>query len=167
MWSALDTSGLAQWIQISSWSYPTLLSIHGLGMSVVVGLTMVVALRILGFPRGVPLGAYKQTLPYFVVAFFFNFISGAMLFVADATSLAMNPSFQIKIVAIVVGLLVVWRMYAGAVAPAARLEYGREGAGVSSFTLPRDAKPLAVISLLIWSVSVIVSGRLVAYLSAF
>src|SRR5688500_15359054 len=124
MWSALDQSGFAQAIQISTWAYPALLSIHGLGMAVVVGITMVVALRILGFPRGVPLGGYGQMAPYLVVAFLFNAASGLALFVADATSLAANRSFQIKIVAIVLGLLVVWRMFADAVAPAARLEAG-------------------------------------------
>src|SRR5690349_1658018 len=104
MWASLETSWLAQWIQASPWPYPTLLSIHGLGMGVVVGLTTVVALRVLGFPKGIPLGSYMQALPYLVVAFVFNAASGVALFIADASNLASNISFQIKLVAIVIGL---------------------------------------------------------------
>lgn len=165
MWATLETSWLAQWIQASTWPYPTLLSIHGLGMAVVVGLTTVVALRVLGFPRDIPLGSYMQTLPYLVVAFVLNAASGVALFVADATNLAGNLSFQIKLVAIAVGLVVIWRLYAGTVAPAARAQADPRSALLPHFPPSGKAKVLAVVSLLIWSVSVIVSGRLIAYLT--
>jgi hypothetical protein len=165
MWASLETSSLAQWIHASTWPYPTLLSIHGLGMGVVVGLTAVVALRVLGFPKDIPLGAYMQTLPYLVVAFVLNAASGIALFVADASSLASNVSFQIKLAAIAVGLVVVWRLYAGTVAPAARAEADPRSALLPRFPPARSARVLAVLSLLIWSVSVIVSGRLIAYLN--
>jgi hypothetical protein len=161
MWSFLDQSPLAQMINVSPWLYPTLLSAHGLGMAVVVGITTVVALRVLGFPKGVPLGAYQGTLPYLVFTFFINAASGVALFVADATNLAANVSFQIKLVAIVIGLVGLWRMYSSAVAPAARAEATGE-----AYQLPKDAKLVAVGMLLIWGVAVIVSGRLIAYLSA-
>lgn len=165
MWSAFDQSGFALAIQSSTWAYPALLAAHGLGMAVVVGLTMVVALRILGFPKGAPLGGYLGTLPYLVAAFLVNAASGLALFVADATTLAANPSFQIKLIAITLGLLAVWRMYATAVGPAARLDTASPTGDATGFIPSRSAKAMAVLSLLIWSLSVIVSGRLVAYLS--
>src|SRR5690349_13537028 len=95
MWSYLDQSPLAEAINVSAWLYPTLLSAHGLGMAVVVGITTMVSLRILGFPRTVPLGAYRAAMPYLVAAFVVNAVSGALLFVAAASELASNISFQI------------------------------------------------------------------------
>jgi hypothetical protein len=165
MWSFLDQSPLAQWINVSAWLYPTLLSAHGLGMAVVVGITTMVSLRILGFPRTLPLGAYRATMPYLVAAFVINAVSGVLLFVAAASELASNISFQIKLVAIVVGLVGLWRLQTGVLTPAARAEAER-AAPTDAFVLPGYAKPVAVLMLLIWSVAVIVSGRLIAYLSA-
>lgn len=162
MWSFLDQSRLAEAINVSAWLYPTLLSAHGLGMALVVGITTVVALRVLGLPKSVPLGAYRATLPYLVWSFAVNAISGVLLFVAAASELAANPSFQIKLVAIVVGLIGLWRMFSKVLTPAAQAE-----ASGQTFTPPGSAKGVAILLLLIWSVAVIVSGRLIAYLSTF
>lgn len=164
MWSYLDQSPLAQAINVSAWLYPTLLSAHGLGMAVVVGITTMISLRVLGFPKTVPLGAYRATMPYLVAAFLVNAVSGVLLFVAAASELAANISFQIKLVAIVVGLVGLWRMHTGVLVPAARADAGRLAS--EDFAPPGYAKPLAVLMLLIWTVAVIVSGRLIAYLSA-
>lgn len=156
MWSVLDTSPFANWVNAAPWPYPTLLTAHGLGMAVVVGLTTVLALRVLGFPKAIPLGAYAKTLPLLVVSFVVNAASGVALFVAAASTLAANVAFQVKLAAIVVGLFVLWRLYKGPVAAAARSE---------EYQPTQSDKALAVAAILIWVVSVIVSGRLVAYLS--
>lgn len=156
MWSVLDTSPFANWVNAAPWPYPTFLTAHGLGMAVVVGLTTVLALRVLGFPKAVPLGAYAKTLPLLVFAFVINAASGLALFVAAASTLAANLAFQIKLVAIVVGLIVLWRLYRGPVAAAARSE---------DYQPTKADRALAVVAILIWVVSVIVSGRLIAYLS--
>jgi hypothetical protein len=131
----------------------------------VVGLTAVTSLRILGFPAAVPLGAYRGLLPFLAGAFAANAASGAALFVSDATALAANPSFQIKMVSIVIGLAVLWRMFSTVVGPAARAEAVAAPDGTLAFAVSGQAKGLAAAAVLIWWLSVIVSGRLVAYLS--
>ena len=158
----LETTGLAMWIDVSAWAYPFLLTVHGLGMAVVVGLTAVISLRILGFPANVPLGAYKGLMPYTLVAFFFNAVSGAALFVSDAQALAANISFIIKMVSIAVGLVVLWRINQTVLKPFHAAMVG----GAEAPALPGSAKALAIAAILIWWLSVLVSGRLVAYLSA-
>lgn len=158
----LDDSAFSNWIDISEWAYPLLLTVHGLGMAVVVGVTVMIGLRILGFPAKVPLGAYTELVPYGVVAFIFNALSGVALFVHDAVALASNVSFIIKMVSIVVGLVVLWRLHVTVLRPfhAALVE------GAEPPPLPSSAKALAIASILIWWLSVLVSGRLVAYLSS-
>ena len=165
MWSALETSAFSSWVAVSRWAYPTLLSLHGLGMAVVVGLASMIALRVLGFPHQVPLGAYRKTLPWIVGAFLVNATSGVALFVTAASELAANVSFQVKLISIAVGLIVLWRLFAGPVAQAAVMETQIAPQTDSGFVASRGQKAVAVAALLIWVVAVIVSGRLIAYLS--
>jgi hypothetical protein len=156
----LQSTAFAQWVDQSGWGYPLLLTLHGLGMAMVAGLTVVVGLRVLGFPAKVPLGAYRATLPFLIWGFVVNASTGVALFVHDAVQLFHNISYQAKMISIVVGLVVLWRLYATTVGPAAKAE-----AAGAEFVLPRSAKPLAIAAILVWWLSVIVSGRLVAYLA--
>jgi hypothetical protein len=159
----LEATPLATWMNTTQWLYPTVLTAHGLGMAMVVGVTVVTGLRILGFPSGIPLGAYRQLLPYLIAAFVVNAVSGVILFCPDAGALAHNPSFQIKVVSLILGVIVLWRTYSTVIWPAAAAE--RAGIPDSEFVLPKSAKALAVASIVLWWLSVIVSGRLVAYLA--
>jgi hypothetical protein len=161
----IENTAVGMWVDTSPWAYPFLLTVHGLGMAVVVGLTAVISLRILGFPQRVPLGAYKALMPLLVAAFLFNAASGAVLWITDAVALTANPSFQIKMVSIVLGLVVLWRLHVVVLAGADRAEAAGPDAA-AAYVLPSSAKALAIAAVLIWWLSVIVSGRLVAYLSA-
>jgi len=166
MFEWLQSTGLATWINISPWAYPTFLTAHGLGMAVVVGLTAMIALRIIGFPAKAPLGAYRGLLPLLLAAFAVNAVSGALLFVSDAVALAANVSFQIKMASVALGLAVLWLIDRKVLAPAAAAEAAAKvGDTAPAFTPPGSAKAMGVAAILIWWLSVIVSGRLVAYLS--
>lgn len=168
----LENTPVGLWVDISPWAYPFLLTVHGLGMAVVVGLTVVIALRILGFPAKVPLGAYRSLLPILLVAFAFNAASGVILWVTDAMQLTTNTSFQIKMVSIVLGCIVLWRLNKVVLGPAARADAPPAadeavgGVRVDAYAPTGGARALAIGSVLIWWLSVIVSGRLVAYLGA-
>ena len=111
--------------------------------------------------------AYDGTKSWLFWAFMGNFLSGVALYIHDAVALSANLSFQIKVVSLIVGVVVLWRMYSKVVTPALRAE---EAAAVSgepvSYVMPGSAKAYAIAAILIWWLSVIVSGRLVAYLEA-
>lgn len=156
----MQNTAFSQWVDSSGWGYPLLLTLHGLGMAVVVGLTVVVGLRVLGFPARAPLGAYRGTLPYLVGGLVVNASTGVALFVHDAVSLFHNISYQIKMLSVAVGLFVLWRLFSRVVNPAAEAE-----AAGSVLVPSARAKGLAVAAILIWWLSVITSGRLVAYLA--
>jgi hypothetical protein len=154
-------------VDVSPWAYPFLLTVHGLGMAVVVGLTVVIGLRILGFPAKVPLSAYQALMPILLIAFAFNAASGVVLYTTDAMQLTANRSFQIKMVSIVLGCILLWRLNKVVLAPAAQSgTVNADGQLVDGYTPTAGAKTLAIVVMLIWWLSVIVSGRLVAYLSA-
>lgn len=150
------------WVDVSPWAYPFLLTLHGLGMAVVVGLTVVISLRVLGFPAKVPMSAYQPLMPLLLSAFAVNFLSGVVLWTTDAQQLTFNLSYQIKMVSIILGCIALWRLNAVVLAPAARAGETEGGA----FVMPAQGKLWAIVTVLIWWLAVIVSGRLVAYVSA-
>lgn len=160
MLDALSNSEFAQWMVVSRWAYPAFLTTHGLGMAVVVGLVVMTALRVLGFPKQLPLGPYSRAFLLGAGALLVNVASGTALFVADAITLWANPSFQFKLVSIVVGLVALWLMLRGSLRRARAVE--AEGA---EFVATGGEKFVAILNILIWCAAVIVSGRLIAYLA--
>lgn len=161
MFETLANSQFSQWMIASSWAYPLLLTLHGLGMAMLVGLTTMTGLRVLGFPRQVPLAPYAKTLPLGIAAFVVNAISGTLLFVADASTLSQNPAFIFKLISIVIGMIVLWRFYKGPIAGAVR----QANAGGGEYVATRGDKTLAIVAVLLWAFAVIGSGRLIAYLA--
>lgn len=160
MLEALANSDFAMWMVVSPWAYPALLTAHGLGMAFVVGLTLMISLRILGFPAQVPLSPYRRTIPLGVAAFVVNALSGTLLFAADAVTLWPNPSFQVKLVSIAIGLVVLWLLGRGPLRRAVAVEAQGE-----RFVATGGERVLAVLAIAFWCGAVIVSGRLIAYLA--
>jgi hypothetical protein len=161
MFEALSNSAFSQWMVVSRWAYASLLTLHGLGMAVLVGLTTMVSLRVLGFPKQLPLAPYAKVLPLGVAAFIVNAISGTLLFIADASTLSQNPAFIFKLVSIVIGLFVLWRFYKGPIAGAVR----QANAGGGEYEPTKLDKALAIFAIALWALAVIGSGRLIAYLA--
>ena len=161
MLEALSTSQYASWMTTSKWAYPTFLTAHGLGMAVVVGLTVMISLRVLGFPKQLPLAAYAKTVPFGIAGFVVNALSGTALFFGDPATLAANPSFIFKIVTIVIGIVLLRQFYVRTLKRAVACDV----AGEPEYRPSALDKGLAVASILLWLIAVIVSGRLIAYLA--
>jgi uncharacterized membrane protein len=128
------------------------LSLHAMGLAVVVGLSAAVALRLLGLASSIPLAPLGRLFPFMYVGFWVNALSGLALLSANATGMLTNPLFYVKIVFIVGGVLVM-RLLRNNVFNA-RLA---SGAGP-----PPETRKLAMASLACWGVALI-AGRLTAY----
>jgi hypothetical protein len=150
---ALQHSAFANWVQQSA--YPYVITLHSVGLALLVGLLVVIDLRVLGFGRGLPLPALRKLMTVVWIGFWTNFASGIMLFSIDAKKDFYSPLFRIKLSSIAVGLIL------GALIN--RRVLGRVSAYAAvDARAPLSAKTLAVCSLLCW-ISAIVSGRLLAY----
>jgi hypothetical protein len=152
----LEQTPVADWVAASAWGYPVTLASHGVGLAIVVGIILMIDFRVLGLFKGIPLGSTSRMLPYMWAGFLLNLISGLMLYVADAERFTFSTVFQLKILFIVIGVAVVWFLDAKAVKPAV--------AAGGDAQLPVFAKPLAIVSVLLWWLSVVLSGRLIAYM---
>jgi uncharacterized protein DUF6644 len=147
----LEGSALATWTRESPsiWAYPTILTLHTIGLGIVVGSSAVVDLRLLGFGKRIP---PSSLLPLFRIiwwAFALNAATGVVLFMADATTKSVQLVFYIKLLLIALALF--------ATITARRILESHEP------QLPSRAMSVAIVSLLLWA-GAITAGRLMAYL---
>jgi Family of unknown function (DUF6644) len=138
-----------------AWSWPTLESLHFLGLCVLMGALLVMDLRLIGFQRTIPLKAVHSLMPWAIAAFCINLITGLGFFFGDPYNYAGNWSFWAKMILVVLAGLN-FLFYYFAVEPAlARL-------GPNDATPPL-AKIVGVLSLTFWF-GVLSFGRLLPYL---
>lgn len=157
MFSWLETTGVANWVALSLWAYPALLSLHIVGLAIVVGIFVTRDLSLLGFARGLDPRIFASLAPLAWFGFTVNLVSGLLLFSSQATVFAGNLPFLIKIGCIAAGMAL------------ARLIHRRlRQQSVSSMqymaVLPEETslRPLALVSLTLW-IGAIGAGRLIAY----
>ena len=153
----IEQSGISQWIRStdSIFGYYGILTVHAIGMGVVVGINACVDLRILGFAPAVPLAPMQQFLPVLWLGFWINAVSGTILLATDATHKLVNPDFYVKMVFIALALATLRRLTA---------QVFRDPQGATT-SVSKTAKILAVASLGCW-LGAIIAGRLLAYQAA-
>ena len=163
--------GLLEWLELTSlgtfvrespsfFGYPTFLFAHTFGLSVVVGVSSVLAARILGLASGIPLAPLARLFPMMWAAFIVNLLSGGGLWLADAVNKTIPgdgrqaPIFFAKMLFVVAGAVLLWMLQKRLSGPDAETE------GDSS-----EARKLASLMLVCWVLAMI-AGRLIAYTSA-
>jgi hypothetical protein len=147
----LEATGLAEWVRSSTAGYPSMIALHALGMAVMVGLSLLLDLRVLGWFAGIPLQALRRFFGLAWIGFGINFISGSALFSAQATSYIVDWVFMTKMTLVLLGAIT-----AGVLQPAvAKLGPGEPVSG--------GTKAVAGVAVVFWVVA-IVMGRLTAYL---
>jgi len=149
--TSLEASGFGTWLRESGsiWAYPAVLTLHTMGLGVLVGASTVLDLRLLGCAPRVPLEPLERLFPIMWTGFWINAITGVALFVADATTKGTTKVFMAKLAFIVMAIWVLRRTRAVVYGP------GRAGAG-------RSARLLAATLLALW-IAAIATGRYMAY----
>ncbi len=158
--AGLEGSSLAGFVRSSLWVYPAIEIVHIVGFVVLVGAAFIFDLRLLGKLGALPISEGVRHLTRWARWSLVLVVpSGLLLFMVDASTLASNPSFQLKLALMAaagvnagVFHFVVYR----GVDPAADPAWN--GAGPA----PVAARVIAVLSILLWC-SVIATGRLIAY----
>jgi len=133
--------------------YTAVLSLHAMGLAVVVGINGAIALRLLGVAPEIPLAPLVKLFPVMYIGFWVNALSGLALLSANASSMLVNIMFYIKLAFIALALL------------ALRLMRNRIFGDIAlkdSVATARQAQLLAIWCLACWG-GAIISGRLTAY----
>jgi len=150
----LETTPIAQLVALSLWAYPALLSLHIIGLAIVVGIFSMRDLRLLGIDHGVELTAFISLGKLAWIGFTINALSGILLFTSQATIFITSIPFLSKISFITVGMVL-------AVIIQARLSNLLvDDRYINS--IDRTTRFLAAISMSLW-IGAIIAGRLIAY----
>ena len=99
----LESSPLAVWVHESPsvWAQPTVLTLHTMGMAVLVGASWVLDLRLLGISRNVPLSAFRWVFRAVNIGLIVNLVTGVVLFVGRATTWGTAIPFFIKMLLVI------------------------------------------------------------------
>jgi hypothetical protein len=154
VFEALENTGLAAWVRESPsiFSYTLVLSLHAIGLAVVIGVSALIALRMLGVAPGIPLPGLRQLYPVLWFGFMVNTVSGGLLFIANATGMGAMPVFWVKMTAVLAGMVVGWRI---------RWCY-LSGVDAAAGTVSPAGRRMAYLSLLCWFVALL-AGRMTGY----
>ena len=85
------------------WGWPASETVHFIGLSLLFGVVLLVDLRMLGFMKGIPYSALHRLLPWGMLGFGVNVVTGMLFFIgAPPDFYVNNPVFIWKLAAILV-----------------------------------------------------------------
>jgi len=150
----LESLPISLWVHESPsvWAQPTVLTLHTMGMAVLVGASWVLDLRLLGFSRNIPLSAFRWVFRAVAAGLIVNVVTGILLFMQRATSLGTAIPFLVKM-----GLVI------ASVATLVPLRSHVFRGDEDQWEASGSARLLAIASIVAWS-GAITAGRLLAYL---
>ena len=152
----LENTGFATWVSESPslWAYAFVLTLHTIGMSLLVGANAVIDVRLLGLAPDLPLAPLKKLFPVMWIGFWINAASGIALFMAHASEKAAQPVFYIKLGCVAAGMSTIVLLRNRLFRAMDQLDEG---------PVPTSGRVLAGVSLVMWA-GAITAGRLMAYL---
>lgn len=146
MFVEIENTTLALWVSTSLWAYPFLLSVHIVGLAIVVGIFTMRDLRLLGLFAAMPACTFKRLGKLAIIGFILNATSGILLFTSQASVFITSIPFLTKIFFITTAMILAY------------LIQNRLRQSITPKT-----KLLAWASLGCWLIAII-AGRLIAYI---
>jgi hypothetical protein len=151
---AIEATDLSVWIRESDsfFAFWLILSVHAIGMGVLVGASVLIGLRILGLAPDLPLAPLKRFYRFIWVGFWIQVASGILLLIAYPTKSLTNPLFYVKLT--LIGLAV------------ASMQMLRNRVfadpSLNEATMMARGRIFAIWALVLW-VAAVTAGRLLAY----
>jgi len=151
----LQNLPLANWVRSSPslFAYTTVLTAHAVGLAIVVGVNTIIGLRLLGIAQGIPLAGLRRLYGIVWIGFSINLVSGLLLFMAEAHTMAAMVVFWANLMFVALGMIV---------AELLKHFYFSDVASVQAGVVTRVGRNLAIISLGCWYLALII-GRLTGY----
>ena len=154
IFQTIEESGLSVWIRDSPsiFAFWFILSLHAVGMGMLVGASVIIDLRILGVAKDLPIAPLKSLYRIIWSGFWVQVVTGTLLVIGYPTKTFTNPDFYIKIVLIALAVVVMQMMK--------NRVFGDPS--LSEPAMMMKGKALATWSLVLW-VGAVTAGRLLAY----
>ena len=153
--TAIEGSAINEWVLGSAWVWPILEIVHFIGLSLLLGAMLIVDLRLAGWLRHVDIHRAHALLPWAILGFAMNLVTGVLFVIGDPARYYANIGFRIKMLLVVLaGLNAVW--FYLKINPVMR-SWDAHG------DTPALAKTIAILSLAVWA-GVLLLGRLIPYI---
>lgn len=152
----IEQTALSTWLRDSPslFGFWFILSLHAVGMALLVGASAVVGLRTLGVARELPLSTLGRLYPIMWTGFWIQVVSGVLLLIGYPTKSLTTASFYVKLAFIAAAMVVM-----------VRLEKTLR-AGPGDAPMFAAGKRLAIWSILLW-LGAITAGRFIAYTAKY
>ena len=156
---AIEQTSVSSWIRDtpSPFGFWFILTIHAIGMGVLVGASTVLDLRLLGVARDLPMAPLKKLYPVLWVGFWMQVTSGLLLMIAFPTKALANPVFYTKLILIGFAMTMMVKLNTRLFA---------EPVPSDDDGMMRKGRSLAKWSLICWAVAM-TAGRLLAYTAKY
>jgi hypothetical protein len=154
VFQTIESSALSTWIRDSPslLGFWFILAVHAVGMTLLVGASAVIDLRILGVARDLPLTPLKKLYGIIWIGFWLQFVSGTLLLIASPTKSLTNLDFYLKMLLIALAVVAMQIMKTRVFSESSLSDAERMAKG----------KALAAWSLIFWA-GAVTAGRLIAY----
>ena len=161
---SIESSVLSTWIRESDslFAFPMILTFHTVAMGFLAGTSLVIALRLLGFARAIPVPALDRFFPILWLSFWVNAVTGVLLLAAYPTKALTNPYFYAKMTIIAAAVTLIPRLRRVVVSGVVTGVVTGDDAGGLGGTVARKTMILAITSVVLWAAAITV-GRLLPY----
>ena len=149
----LPTTTVAEYMR-GNWEWPACESLHFIGLSMLIGTVGLFDLRLLGLGRSIPLPSLHRLVPFGILGFCINALTGLCFFTASPELFMFNPSFHLKVLSISLAGVNVLLFYTTMFKKVRFLGPGENA--------PMPARIIGGVSLFLW-LGVITFGRLLTF----
>ncbi|MFK7965120.1 MAG: hypothetical protein AB8C46_14240 [Burkholderiaceae bacterium] len=149
----LEATAVSKGLRTSIWLYPIVNTLHILGLGLLLGATVVLDLRLLGWRRSVSVASLAPVLlPVAGGGLAVATAAGILLFIARPLDYVFNGLFQIKLALLALALLNIWWCMSSSAWQQM----------VSNGQVNTAVKTSAALSLFLW-LAIIFAGRMIGY----
>ena len=138
------------------WIWPLCETLHFIGLALLVGIVGLFDLRVLGVGKGLPIGPLQRLMPWAILGFAINLITGFLFFTGDPFQYIHNLAFGFKMLFIALAGVNVIVYYVSGL-------YRRVDPIAAGQDAPAAAKIVAAVSLCLW-IGVMYWGRMLPFI---
>jgi uncharacterized membrane protein len=138
------------------WLWPACETVHFMGLALLVGAVGVLDLRMIGMAPGLPLPSVQKLMPWAVLGFVVNLVTGVLFFIGEPQQYVTNFAFLMKMLFIGLAGVNVWLFYATGL----HRQVERMGPGDPT---PVGARIVGLTSLILW-IGVVYWGRMLPFI---
>jgi len=149
----LKGSIIKSWVGRTLWLWPACETLHFIGLSLLFGVVVIVNLRMLGVITNVSFASLHRLLPWGILGFCINLLTGMLFFIGTPDQYTRNLAFHWKMVFMVLaGLNVLYFTL-----------FDQPWAVKSGDDAPLSAKVVAVATIFLW-IGVMYFGRMMPFI---